>query len=123
MESPNNKPELVCGGLSVATPLVGGLLLYMLWRLVDARVGEAIHQHFIAHPGEGFSMDTGDLYLAMTMRVLIPTPIIGIGFGVLALKRHESRTLPIVGFFLNLVAALFLIAHIVLIKYLSYVFW
>ena len=55
--------------------------------------------------------------------MLIPTPIIGIGFGVLARKRQEAWVLPIVGFFLNLVAILHLIALIVVIKYLSYMAW
>ncbi len=108
--------------MSIFTPLIGGLVLYMLWRLVDARIGEAIRQHFIAHPGEGFSMDTRDLYLAMSLRVLIPTPIIGIGFGALARKRRELRALPIIGFFLNVVAILFLVAHVVLVRFLSYMF-
>jgi hypothetical protein len=121
--TPSEAPQgVICGLLSIATPLIGGLLLYMLWGLVGARIGEAFRQHQIAHPGQGFSMDTGNLYLAMSLRVLIPTPIIGIGFGVLALKRQESRALPIVGFFLNLVAILFLIVHIVLVRFLSYMF-
>jgi hypothetical protein len=95
----------------------------MLWRLVDARIGEAFRQHQIAYPGQGFSMDTGVLYLAMSFRVLVPTPVIGIGFGVLALMRHESRALPIIGLFLNLVAILFLITHIVLIRFISHFLW
>jgi len=68
-------------------------------------------------------MDTGELYLAMSIRVLIPAPIIGIGFGVLARKRQEPWTLPIIGFFLNLVAILFLIAHIVLFRILGRLIW
>jgi hypothetical protein len=132
MESSDNKPRLkivssrwvpprpICGLLSITTPLIGGLLFFSL---VNARIGEAIRQHQIAHPGAGFSINTGDLYLAMAFRVLIPTPIIGIGFGVLGRKRREAWVLPIVGFYLNLVAILFLIVLIVVIKYLSYMAW
>lgn|ERR1035438_100906 len=117
-------PAPICGLMSIATPLIGGLLLYMLWRSVDAGITEQIRQHFIAHPGEGFSVYTGELYLGMSLRVLIPTPIIGIGFGVLARRRQEQCwVLPIIGHFLNMVEIVFLIAHFVLVRYLSYLFW
>lgn len=123
LDSRRARPASIFGPMSIATPLIGGVLLLMLWRLVDARIGAAIMQHQIAHPGVGFSMDTGELYLAMSIRVLIPAPIIGIGFGVLARKRQEPWTLPIIGFFLNLVAILFLIAHIVLFRILGRLIW
>jgi hypothetical protein len=102
----------ICGLVSIATPFVAGFLLSLLWRLVDARFGEAFREYPIAHPGAGFSMDAGKLYLEMSFRVLIPTPIIGIRFGILALKRGESSVLPIIGFVLYLVAVLFLIRFV-----------
>lgn len=117
-------PAPICGLMSIATPLIGGLLLYMLWGSVDAGTREEIRQHQITHPGQGFSVDSGELYLGMSFRVLIPTPIIGIGFGVLARRRQERCwSLPIIGLFLNMVEIVFLIAHFVLVRYLSFVFW
>ena len=117
-------PARICGVMSIVTPLIGGLMLYMLWKLVDARIQEEIRQHFIKYPDQGVSIDTGELYLGMSLRVLIPTPIMGIGFGVLALRRKErGRALPIIGLFLNLVEVGLLIVHFVLIRCLSYMFW
>lgn len=115
-------PAPICGLMSIATPLIGGLLLYMSWKLVDARFGEALRQHQIAYPGAGFSMDTGELYLAMSFRVLIPTAIVGICFGVLSRWRQEPWALTIIGFSLNLLSFLLLIAHFVLVRFLFYMF-
>lgn len=110
--------------MSIVTPLIGGLILYILWAVVDARIAEASRQHFLKYPNVGFSIETGELYLGMTLRVLIPTPVIGIGFGVLAFWRKERGwALPSIGFLLNLVEIALLITHIVVIRYLGYMAW